>query len=50
MPMIVDSRSDVIHLQNDLQGHCYDMEYAIGYEICLPNAVLYLLDSNDKHF
>uniref|UniRef100_A0A1B0CQW8 Protein MEF2BNB homolog n=2 Tax=Lutzomyia longipalpis TaxID=7200 RepID=A0A1B0CQW8_LUTLO len=30
LPLIVDRRSEVVQLQQDLQGHCYDMEYAIG--------------------
>jgi BLOC-1 related complex subunit 8 len=28
-PLIVERRTDVIRLQQDLQGKCYDMEYAI---------------------
>uniref|UniRef100_A0A1A9UIP7 Protein MEF2BNB homolog n=1 Tax=Glossina austeni TaxID=7395 RepID=A0A1A9UIP7_GLOAU len=27
---ILDKRLEVIHLQNNLQGHCYDMEYSVG--------------------
>lgn len=30
MPTIVERRGEVVQLQEDLQGHCYDMEYAIG--------------------
>lgn len=31
LPPIIDKRSEVIKLQNDLQGHCYDMEYAVRF-------------------
>ncbi|XP_017470518.1 PREDICTED: protein MEF2BNB homolog isoform X2 [Rhagoletis zephyria] len=27
---ISDKRAEVIQLQTNLQGHCYDMEYAVG--------------------
>ncbi|XP_058446990.1 BLOC-1-related complex subunit 8 homolog [Malaya genurostris] len=30
IPLIVDRRGEVYQLQQDLQGKCYDMEYAIG--------------------
>ncbi|XP_050088180.1 BLOC-1-related complex subunit 8 homolog [Anopheles aquasalis] len=30
IPLIVDRRAEVVQLQQDLQGKCYDMEYAIG--------------------
>uniref|UniRef100_A0A182NTC6 Uncharacterized protein n=1 Tax=Anopheles dirus TaxID=7168 RepID=A0A182NTC6_9DIPT len=30
IPLIVDRRAEVAQLQQDLQGKCYDMEYAIG--------------------
>ncbi|XP_055639470.1 BLOC-1-related complex subunit 8 homolog isoform X2 [Toxorhynchites rutilus septentrionalis] len=30
IPLIVDRRAEVYQLQQDLQGKCYDMEYAIG--------------------
>ncbi|CAD7078933.1 unnamed protein product [Hermetia illucens] len=30
LPPIVDKRAEVIQLQNDLKGHCYDMEYAVS--------------------
>ncbi|XP_055843744.1 BLOC-1-related complex subunit 8 homolog [Episyrphus balteatus] len=30
LPPIVEKRAEVIQLQNDLQGHCYDMEYAVS--------------------
>ena len=30
LPLIVDRRTEVVQLQNDLQGKCYDMEYAIS--------------------
>lgn len=30
LPMIVDRKAEVLQLQQDLQGHCYDMEYAVG--------------------
>lgn len=30
LPLIIERRSEVLHLQTDLQGRCYDMEYAIG--------------------
>lgn len=30
LPMVVDRRTEVVQLQQDLQGHCYDMEYAVG--------------------
>lgn len=31
MPMIVDRRAEVEHLQHDLQGRCYDLEYSLRY-------------------
>lgn len=31
LPMIVDRKAEVLQLQQELQGHCYDMEYAVGY-------------------
>ncbi|XP_035912871.1 BLOC-1-related complex subunit 8 homolog [Anopheles stephensi] len=30
IPLIVDRRAEVVQLQQDLQGKCYDMEYAIS--------------------
>ena len=30
IPLIVERRAEVVQLQQDLQGKCYDMEYAIG--------------------
>lgn len=30
---MVDRRSDVNKLHAELQGRCYDMEYAVGYEL-----------------
>lgn len=30
LPHIVDRKAEVQQLQQDLQGHCYDMEYAVG--------------------
>uniref|UniRef100_T1GZ58 BLOC-1-related complex subunit 8 homolog n=1 Tax=Megaselia scalaris TaxID=36166 RepID=T1GZ58_MEGSC len=30
VPPIVEKRAEVIQLQTDLQGHCYDLEYAVG--------------------
>lgn len=30
IPLIVERRGEVYQLQQDLQGKCYDMEYAIG--------------------
>lgn len=33
IPLIVDRRAEVYQLQQDLQGKCYDMEYAIQYEV-----------------
>ncbi|XP_052864773.1 BLOC-1-related complex subunit 8 homolog [Anopheles cruzii] len=30
IPLIVDRRAEVVQLQHDLQGKCYDMEYAIS--------------------
>lgn len=35
--MIVDRRAEVMNLQNELQGHCYDMEYSIGWVNISPN-------------
>lgn len=35
--MIVDRRAEVETLQKDLQGHAYDMEYAIGCVTHLTN-------------
>lgn len=29
LPNIVDRKIEVLQLQHDLQGHCYDIEYAI---------------------
>lgn len=29
LPLIVDRKAEVQQLQQDLQGHCYDMEYAV---------------------
>lgn len=31
LPLIVDRKAEVQQLQQDLQGHCYDMEYAVRY-------------------
>lgn len=30
LPLIVERRSEVLQLQTELQGKCYDMEYGIG--------------------
>lgn len=30
VPPIVEKRAEVIQLQTGLQGHCYDLEYAVG--------------------
>lgn len=30
VPVIVERQSDVAGLQQDLQGHAYDIEYALG--------------------
>lgn len=40
--MIVDRRAEVVNLQNNLQGHCYDMEYAIGYALYKLAIILFL--------
>lgn len=29
LPLIVERKAEVQQLQQDLQGHCYDMEYAV---------------------
>ncbi len=29
LPMIVDRKAEVTNLNQELQGHCYDMEYAL---------------------
>lgn len=29
MPMIVERRAEVEHLQHELQGRCYDLEYSL---------------------
>lgn len=31
LPLIVDRKAEVQQLQQDLQGHCYDIDYAVGY-------------------
>lgn len=33
---MVDRRVDVNKLNQELQGRCYDIEYAIGYDIFSP--------------
>lgn len=38
LPMIVDRRTEVVQLQQDLQGHCYDMEYAVGAVKSIENS------------
>ncbi|XP_037959647.1 BLOC-1-related complex subunit 8 homolog [Teleopsis dalmanni] len=30
LPPLLEKRSEVLRLQNNLQGHCYDMEYALS--------------------
>lgn len=30
VPPIVEKRAEVVQLQTDLLGHCYDLEYAVG--------------------
>lgn len=30
LPLIVDRKAEVQQLQQDLQGHCYDIDYAVG--------------------
>lgn len=30
LPLIVDRRAEVVYLQQELQGRCYDLEYALG--------------------
>lgn len=30
LPLIVECKVQSTHLQQDLQGHCYDIDYAVG--------------------
>ena len=30
LPMIVERKAELVSLQQDLLGHCYDMEYSVG--------------------
>lgn len=47
LPLIVDRKAEVLQLQQDLQGHCYDIDYAVGYVLfCTPispdNGIIFL--------
>lgn len=33
LPPMVENRVEVIKLHRELQGHCYDVEYAVRYEL-----------------
>lgn len=34
VPVIVERQTDVAGLQQDLQGHAYDIEYALRWDLC----------------
>lgn len=46
LPPMVEHRVEVIKLHRELQGHCYDVEYAVRYERQCSTMLFYLQTSN----